>query len=100
MLELNNSAVFYEEVHKALWGYISDKLNMPIATLNLENSTEKLLSIGIGNEMVEEFKAIIESCEYARFSPNAEHSQMADLYNKTFSLIEGIEDLLKRKSKK
>lgn len=99
LLEQNNSSLFFEEIHKALWGYISDKLNIPLANLNIDNACEKLIDRGIDRSKVDVFRSIIETCEFARFAPKAEHSQVAEVYEKTFTLIETFEDLLKRKHK-
>lgn len=97
MLEQNKNAQFFEEIHKAIWGYVSDKLNIPLASLNLDNACEKLTEQGIDTEKIATFRSIVETCEYARFAPMAEHSQMTDVFEKTFSLIEDLEDKLKRK---
>ncbi|MEW5846577.1 MAG: BatD family protein [Bacteroidota bacterium] len=97
MLEQNKNAQFFEEIHKAIWGYVSDKLNIPLASLNIDNACEKLTEHGIDSEKIAMFRSIVETCEYARFAPMAEHSQMTDIFEKTFSLIENLEDKLKRK---
>jgi len=97
LLEQNNNVQFFEEIHKAIWGYVSDKLNIPLASLNLDNACEKLADEGIDTEKIATFRSIVETCEYARFAPMAEHSQMTDIFEKTFLLIEELEDRLKRK---
>jgi len=97
LLEQNNNAQFFEEIHKAIWGYVSDKLNIPLASLSLDNASEKLTQQGVDADRISTFRSIVETCEYARFAPMAEHSQMTDIYEKTFSLIEDLEDTLKRK---
>jgi uncharacterized membrane protein len=99
LLEDNKSAEFFEEIHKAIWGYIADKLNLSLATLNLENVTENLRRNSIDDEKIEQLRSIIETCEYARFAPVAQHSQMTDIYDRTFKLIEELESLLKNKVK-
>ena len=97
MLEQNNYSQFFEEIHKGIWGYISDKLNIPLALLNLDNACEKLADYGVDPDRIATFRSIVETCEYARFAPMAEHSQMTDIFTKTFTLIEELEERLKRK---
>lgn len=97
LLEQKNNPQFFEEIHKAIWGYVSDKLNIPLAALSLDSASEKLSHKGIDAYKIATFRSIVETCEYARFAPMAEYSQMTDIYEKTFFLIEDLEDILKRK---
>ncbi len=93
----NNSTAFYEEIYKALQGYASDKLNIPFASLTIESIRAALMERIIDNDTINEFSQIMETCEYARFAPNAEHSQMTVIYQRTFTLIEKLEDSLKKR---
>jgi hypothetical protein len=68
-----------------------------LALLNLDNACEKLADYGVDPDRIATFRSIVETCEYARFAPMAEHSQMTDIFTKTFTLIEELEERLKRK---
>lgn len=94
MLNQDNSEKFYEEIHKALWGYTSDKLNIPVANLTSDRVKEELIKKKIESTDIDEFIRIIDICEYARFAPNKEHSQMNALYQSTYDLISKFEQSL------
>lgn len=97
MLTLSNSEKFYEEVSHALNGYVADKLGIPLASLTLDNVKEKLTERNVENADIDEFTRIIDTCEYARFSPKAEHSQMDSLYSEAYKLISKLEQELNRR---
>ena len=94
MLNQDNAEKFYEEIHRALWGYTADKLSIPIANLNSDRVKEELSKRGVDNIDIEEFIRIIDVCEFARFAPNKEHSQMDALYESTYTLISKFEQTL------
>ncbi|KAB2870038.1 MAG: protein BatD [Bacteroidales bacterium] len=94
MLNQDNAEKFYEEIHRALWGYTADKLSIPIANLNSDRVKEELVKRNVDNIDIEEFIRIIDACEFARFAPNREHSQMDALYEATYTLISKFEQTL------
>lgn len=94
MLRLDEGEKFYEEIHKALWGYASDKLNLPVASLTTESVREALSGKGVSESAIDEFIRIIEACEYARFAPSSEHLQLETIYKDTYSLILQLEENL------
>lgn len=87
-----NRHAFFEEVLRALWGYMSDKLNIPVANLTKENIREELQRRGVKAEDARHFTDIISRCDEAQYSP-AESVLMDDVYSdgvKTISLFESI----------
>ncbi|MBW8325162.1 MAG: BatD family protein [Prolixibacteraceae bacterium] len=80
-LKTNKPEQFYEAVIKALWGYLSDKLTIPVADLNREKASEKLLGKGIDQETVTELMKIIDDCEFARYAPAAFSGTMTEIYD-------------------
>lgn len=86
---------FYEEISRALWGYISDKMNIPLAELSLENVETKLLSRGIPEEFIKEFTETLQQTEYARFAPGEKTENMERLYNSALQVITKIEKHLR-----
>lgn len=80
-LKNNQAEKFYEAVIKALWGYLSDKLSIPVADLNREKASESLLSKGIDQETVSELMKIIDDCEFARYAPAAFSGTMNEIYD-------------------
>ena len=77
----NQAEMFYESVIKALWGYLSDKLSIPVADLNRERASASLLKRGIDQEVVNELMKIIDDCEFARFAPAAFSGTMTEIYD-------------------
>ncbi|TNE34660.1 protein BatD [bacterium] len=91
-LKQNNSNLFYEEITKSLWGYISDKLNIPVSELNKDVVRLKLAEINIDEAQINNFLKALEESEFARYSPNADSaSKMNDIYNKSGEVITNIE---------
>lgn len=80
-LKHNQAEQFYEAVIKALWGYLSDKLSIPVADLNREKASESLLEKGIEQEVVTELMKIIDDCEFARYAPAAFSGTMSEVYD-------------------
>ena len=75
-LRQNLGAAFYEELHKALLGYISDKLNIGVEDLNKENISSRLLEGGVAQELVDSYISLVDACEYARYSPDSGNEAM------------------------
>lgn len=94
-LKENNKEQFYIEIFKALYGYTSDKLNIPVAELNKEHISEKLKNGNVTDATIKELIAIVDSCEYARYAPSAVSGDLSNIYNTTVELITKIESELK-----
>ncbi len=90
----NRKEKFYEEVTKALWGYISDKLSIDPAQLTRENVEEKLTEKGVDKELIAEFEDLLDKCETARYANLKVDFSMQDVYNKARKLIEKFEQRL------
>jgi hypothetical protein len=80
-LKNNQAEKFYEAVIKALWGYLSDKLTIPVADLNRERASENLLKKGVDQEAVTQLIKIIDDCEFARYAPAAFSGTMNEVYD-------------------
>lgn len=90
-----NSRGFYDEMLKALWGYMSDKLNIPVSLLNKENMREELNRRSIAPESVNRFIDLISSCEYAQYSPEVS-GQMNETYRSGVEIISKLESQIKK----
>lgn len=90
-----NRHKFHDEMLKALWGYLSDKLNIPVANLTKENVREKLLRREIPAEWVNRYTDLISECEYAQYSP-AESSPMQEKYKAAVEVITKMESYIKK----
>lgn len=91
-----NSRNFYEEMLRALWGYMSDKLNIPAAILTKENVREELLKRNIPSEHVSRYTDLISDCEYAQYSPSGS-GHMQEIYANAVKSISKLESLIKKK---
>ena len=94
-MEEQNRHAFYEEMLRALWGYMSDKFNIPVANLTKENVREELSKRGVSAEEAQRFTAIITKCDEAQYSPAAS-AQMSDVYAEGLDLLSRIESVIKR----
>ena len=91
----NNQNSFYEEFSQALWGYISDKLNISRSQLSMESVKEIMLNKEVSEEIVNEFIDLLNNCEFARFAPGDPSKKMDELYQKGIELITKAEKILK-----
>jgi len=91
-LKSNNKELFYSEVFKAVFGYISDKFNIPLADLNKEHITIILTAKKINDPTIQQLIDIINKCEYARYAPSAVSDELSNIYSNTVEVITKIED--------
>jgi hypothetical protein len=84
----------HEELARALWGYLGDKLSIPLAELTREYCYSELRSKSIDEPVVTEIDSILTACEYSRYSPSGESESPAGLYKRTVDLIRQLENLL------
>jgi hypothetical protein len=85
---------FYEEILKAVWGYLSDKLNIPVSDLTRNNAVTALIELGVGEEKIETLSGILDTCEYARYAPSASGTEAAIIYDGASQFIKSIENSL------
>ena len=95
LLSENKKDAFYDEVLKALWGYISDKLNIPVSRLSKDNIEEKLRNHGVSEELIKEFLNALNDCEFARFAPGDENQAMDKVYSSSIEVISKMENSIK-----
>lgn len=93
MKEQNRHA-FYEEMLRALWGYLSDRFNIPVADLTKESVREELARRGAHDE-ARLITEIISECEEAQYSPSAS-VRMDEVYAEGIDIISRIESAIKR----
>lgn len=91
---------FYDEVLRALWGYVGDKLNMPAEKLSRENISEKLQSHNVDDNTISKFLSAIDDCEMMRFAPGDSEGNMNKTFESAMTAIMEIENVMKKKSNK
>ena len=95
LLSENKKDAFYDEVLKALWGYISDKLNIPVSRLSKDNIEEKLRNHGVSEKLIKDFLNALNDCEFARFAPGDESQAMDKVYASSIEVISKMENSIK-----
>ena len=91
----NKNEEFFEYILKALWGYMSDKLSIPVSELSRERVVDETAKRNIEQELIQKFLSILDTCEFARYSPTQASSQMDEVYNDAISVISKIEQKMK-----
>jgi hypothetical protein len=95
-LKTNNKKAFYDEVSRAMWGYLGDKLNIDMAELSKDNVEEKLQARSVKPETISKLKELINTCELALYAPvSDEHGEMKKNYDTAMNLIADLEDEVK-----
>lgn len=95
LMSQGNDGEFYDEVLRALWGYVGDKLAIPVERLSRENITEQFQLHSVAEEVIESFVEAIDECEYARFAPGDTSGNMQKTYAKATDAITKIEEDIK-----
>lgn len=95
LLSENKKDAFYDEVLKALWGYISDKLNIPVSRLSKDNIEEELRNYGVDDALIKEFLDALNNCEFARFAPGDDNQAMDKVYSASLEVISKMENSIK-----
>jgi tetratricopeptide (TPR) repeat protein len=91
---------FYDEVSRAIWGYLGDKLNIDMAELSKDNVEEKLLAKSAKPETIAKLKGLLGVCEMALYSPIGEGSEMKVNYDVAMNLMADLEDEVKETAPK
>ena len=95
-MQQKDKAGFYDEVLKALWGYLSDKLSMPVSELSKDNIATKLAECQVSEDLIEECANIISECEFARYAPTLSGYADDKVYDKVATLMNRLENSIKR----
>ncbi len=99
LLKQNKENKFYDEIFKTLWGYVSDKMNIPISELNKDNVKEKLNMKSVPVDITDELINTLAHCEYARFAPGDKEKNMDEVYFMTHDTIVKTEKWLSKNNK-
>ena len=92
----NDKAGFYDEILKAIWGYLGDKLSMPVSELSKDNISAKLTERQVSEELVGECLSLIGECEFARYAPSLSSTPESQVYDKVNELMDRLENAIKR----
>lgn len=90
----NQREAFYDELMRALWGYVADKLGLPVADLSKDNVSQLLLQQGVDQNTIEALASVLEECEFARFAQGAAGTTMEQVMEQAADVIDKIEEKL------
>ena len=96
LLSAGKAEPFYDEVLRALWGYVADKLSLPVTDLNKDNVSEKLLSRGANDDTTQKFLDVLSECEFARYAPGDPATNMDHLFTNATEVIDQLEEMIQK----
>ena len=99
LMEEGKASEFYDEVLRALWGYVGDKLNMPVEQLSRDNISLRLAERGVRDDIVGKFIGALDECEFVRYAPGDPKGNMNKVFEKAMTAIENIEETMKKKTR-
>ncbi len=98
-LKRNLNSAYYEELHKAVLGYVSDKLTIPAADLSKDRIAEAFAERGVESSLSGRLIHILDACEFARYAPDTEQAEREGLYNEALNVISELEGQVKTNRK-
>lgn len=96
-MEAADHTAFYAEVLTAVWGYLSDKLGIPVSELNKENIDAELEVYGVNAELRSQLLALLEKCEFAQYAPELPGNDMRTIFDEAATIMNKLENV-KRKN--
>jgi len=97
LMAANKPGEFYDEVLRALWGYVGDKLNMPVEQLSHDNISQRLADRNVNEETIAQFMGALDECEFERYAPGDPKGNMNKVFDKAMTDIEKIEETMKKR---
>lgn len=95
-MKQNNNEAFHDEILKAFWGYLSDKLGIPVADLNRETAKMRLQDRNVDEAVIKDFEDVVDHCEFARYAPSGGSEARNELYKKAETTMSRFEKQIKK----
>ena len=96
LMRSGRQSEFYDEVLRALWGYVGDKLAMPVEQLSRDNISQQLSERGVGDETIQQFISALDECEFARYAPGDATGNMTKVYDMAMTTITNIAAVMRK----
>lgn len=96
LMKENNAAGFYDEILRGLWGYMSDKLNIPVAELSKENISAVLGEKRVDEAIIVSLHNTLNECEFARYAPGDPAATMDKIYTQAIEVISKMDNSIKK----
>jgi hypothetical protein len=90
----HQESLFYESVHKAMLGYVADKLSIPLSELNGDTIREQLEKRKVDESIIQRCADVLSTCEFARYAPSTDDQAMDKLYEEASDTIDSLEKAL------
>ncbi len=87
---------FYDEVLRACWGYLSYKLNIPVADLTKEKMQEELVVHSVDDTLMNRYLELLNTCEFARYAPVTSNDALDKVFAEAVEVIEALEGCIKK----
>lgn len=97
LMQKNDRNGFYTETLTAMWGYLSDKLNIPVSELSKDNIAAEMQQFGFTDQHVIDTMSMLETCEFAQYSPELKEDNMQEVYDNCAQLIDTLEKVKRNK---
>ncbi len=97
LIQTNAPSAFYDEVLRALWGYVGDKLNMPVTELSRDNISDRFAEHNVDEETINMFISALDECEMERYAPGDTRGNMNKTYDAAMTAISRIENVMNGK---
>ena len=98
-MKANDRNSFYDEILSSIWGYLGDKLKLPVSELSRENISGKLAMKDISDEEIKNLITLIDDAEFEKYAPASAASEMNDIYEKTIEIMNTLEEAFKNSKK-
>lgn len=89
---------FYADLLSAMWGYLSDKLSIPVSELDKENIQAELQNYGVDDELQQATLSLLDKCEFAQYAPELAGTDMAPVLDEAATLIGRLENVKRAKT--
>lgn len=96
LMQKGDEQLFYDEVLRALWGYVGDKLNMAVEQLSRDNISGKLQQHNVGDDIIDKFIGALDECEFERYAPGDSKGNMGKTFEAAMTAIMSIENTMKK----
>lgn len=90
-----NKDKFYDEILRAVYGYLSDKLVIPVANLSKQSIIEELGKKSVSDKLIERVKRLLDDCEFVRYAPGDDTGRMDRMYEEAANTIGELENIIK-----
>lgn len=95
LLKENSQKPFYEEVSKAIWLYLSDKLNIPLSSLSKESARDAMAARKVPEQLTREVENVMTECETALYAQVGGSKAMEHTYTEAVELISKLEEIFR-----